>query len=53
MEYAAELWFGNTMLKIKLENFGGGEDEEAVIAVAQKIAEKLGGDCYDVTANKE
>ena len=52
MEYVAEIWFGNVVLKIDLENYNGA-DEEETLEVAQKIAEKLGGECFSIHAQEE
>jgi len=43
MEYAAEIWFGNVVLKIDLETYNRADEAEA-LEVAQKIAKKLGGE---------
>ena len=52
MEYVAEIWFGNVVLKIDLETYNRA-DEVAALEVAQKIAEKLGGECFSIHAQEE
>lgn len=47
MEYTAEIWFGNVVLKIDLETYNRA-DEAAALEVAKNIAEKLGGECFSI-----
>ena len=52
MKYTAEIWFGNTIMKIELDNTQG-VDYDDTLEVAKKIATKLGGDCWHVELEEE
>lgn len=52
MEYAVEIWLGNVVLKIDLETYNRA-GEAAALEVAQKVAEKLGGECFSIYAKEE
>lgn len=39
MEYTAEIWFGNVVVNIELENYNG-IGENSVLEVAKKVSKK-------------
>lgn len=47
MKYTAEIWFGDVSTQLVLEDVDG-KDAEAVLAVAEQITERLGGDYCSV-----